>query len=50
MSDKEKDQKTLEKFKKDYDKLAAKYPLVLVSNDIRGHLIAYLNTVKVRLD
>ena len=46
MTDKEKAEKTLEKFKKDFDKLMAKYPMVIVSSDIRGDLMAYLDGAK----
>lgn len=38
---KEKAAKELEKFKKDFDKLMSKYPMVIVSSDIRGDLMAY---------
>ena len=50
MTDKEKAEKTLEKFKKDFDKLMAKYPKVLLSSDIDGDLVAYLDGAKKRVE
>ena len=41
MTDKEKAEKELEKFKKEFDKLMSKYPHVMVSNNVSGDLIAY---------
>ena len=35
--------KELEKFKKDFAKLMSKYPKVIVANDIKGSLCAYLS-------
>ena len=35
------DKNQLEKFKKDFCKLLAKYPDVFVANNIRGDLLAY---------
>lgn len=35
-------EKELKKFKKDFDKLMAKYPGVMVSNDTHSNLNAYL--------
>ena len=41
MTDKEKAEKELEKFKKEFGKLMSKYPHVRVSSDINGYLMAY---------
>ncbi len=41
MTDKEKAEKELKKFKKEFDKLMIKYPYVMVSSDINGYLMAY---------
>jgi len=38
---KEKAVKELEEFKKDFHELMSKYPMVMVSSDIRGDLMAY---------
>ena len=39
-------EKELKKFKKDFDKLMAKYPGVMVSNDVHSNLKAYLSDDK----
>ena len=41
MTDKEKAEKELKKFKNEFDKLMSKYPHVMVSSDINGYLMAY---------
>jgi hypothetical protein len=41
MTDKEKAEKELKKFKKEFAKLMSKYPHVMVSSDISGYLTAY---------
>lgn len=38
---KEKAVKELEEFKKDFHELMSKYPMVMVSSDMRGDLMAY---------
>ena len=43
------DKDKLEKFKKDFCKLLAKYPDVIVANNVRGDLIAYEGFDKVIL-
>lgn len=41
MTDKEKAEKELNKFKKEFAKLMSKYPHIMVSSDISGYLTAY---------
>ena len=42
-ADEKKALKELENFKKDFAKLMGKYPKVIVANDIKGNLKAYLS-------
>lgn len=41
MNEKEKIEKKLEKFSKEFDKLLAKYEDIVVCGDVNGDLIAY---------
>lgn len=41
MTDKEKAEKELAKFRKEFKKLMSKYPNVMVSSNIDGYLMAY---------
>lgn len=39
-------ERELKKFQKDFDKLMAKYPRVMISNDVHSNLNAYLSDGK----
>jgi hypothetical protein len=45
MTDKEKAEKELKKFKNEFDKLMSKYPHVMVASNINGDLMAHHTAV-----